>query len=411
VASALLIGMVPARQAWAGSSLQIIKNGLADPARRRLSFRDVLLVAQIAICALLVTASLVAVRGMRRALDGSSAGIKPQGVMLALIDLGGVEGDRALEKQKEMIEAVRSIPRVTAVGAVRETPMSWPRRVIPVYLPGTTEFTAENQALTAHVFPMSPEYLKAAGTRLLEGRDVSWRDTKETPPVAIVNETFARTMWGHTQAIGQRFVLWERSREVVGVVEDGKYYNLMESPAAAVFVPLAQNTGSAVLVVRSSLPPTEIAAALRGTLSRVQPNVPVTLRSWPEALERVLYPARAAAFALGVMGLFAVMLAVTGIFGMAAHSVSRRVRELSIRMALGAREAQVVFAAVGRSTVLLGVGSALGLLAAVFGSRLQGRIVYQADPSHPAVLVGISGSAIPALRALALDPSRLMRDE
>jgi predicted permease len=420
VASALLIGMVPARQAWAGSSLQIIKNGLADPARRRLSFRDVLLVAQIAICALLVTASLVAVRGMRRALDGSSAGIKPQGVMLALIDLGGVEGDRALEKQKEMIEAVRSIPRVTAVGAVRETPMSWPRRVIPVYLPGTTEFTAENQALTAHVFPMSPEYLKAAGTRLLEGRDVSWRDTKETPPVAIVNETFARTMWGHTQAIGQRFVLWERSREVVGVVEDGKYYNLMESPAAAVFVPLAQNTGSAVLVVRSSLPPTEIAAALRGTLSRVQPNVPVTLRTWPEALERVLYPARAAAFALGVMGLFAVMLAVTGIFGMAAHSVSRRVRELSIRMALGAREAQVVFAAVGRSTVLLGVGSALGLLAAVFGSRLQGRIVYQADPSHPAVLVGavlamaligISGSAIPALRALALDPSRLMRDE
>jgi ABC-type antimicrobial peptide transport system permease subunit len=155
-------------------------------------------------------------------------------------------------------------------------------------------------------------------------------------------------------------------------------------------------------------------------LSRVQPNVPVTLRTWPEALERVLYPARAAAFALGVMGLFAVMLAVTGIFGMAAHSVSRRVRELSIRMALGAPEAQVVFAAVGRPTVLLGVGSALGLLAAVFASRLLGRIVYQADPSHPAVLVGtalamaligICGAAIPALRALALDPSRLMRDE
>lgn len=420
VASALLIGMVPARQASAGSPLQMIKNGLADPARRRLSFSDVLLVAQIAICALLVAASLVAVRGMRRALDGSSAGIKPQGVMLASIDLGGLEGDRALEKQKEMIEAVRSIPRVTAVGAVRETPMSWPRRVIPVYLPGTTEFTAENQALTTHVFPMSPEYLKAAGTRLLEGRDVSWRDTKETPPVAIVNETFARTMWGYTQAIGQRFVLWERSREVVGVVEDGKYYNLMESPAAAIFVPLAQNTGSAVLVVRSSLPPTEIATALRGTLSRVRPNVPVTLRTWPEALERVLYPARAAAFALGVMGLLAVMLAVTGLFGMAAHSVSRRVKGLSIRMALGAREAQVVFAAVGRPTVLLGVGSALGLLAAVLASRLLGRIVYQADPSHPAVLVGAvlamaligtSGSAIPALRALALDPSRLMRDE
>ena len=102
----------------------------------------------------------------------------------------------------------------------------------------------------------------------------------------------------------------------------------------------------------------------------------------------MLYPARAAAFALSVMGLFAVMLAVTGIFGMAAHRVSRRMRELGIRMALGAREAHVLFAAVGRLTVLLGVGSALGLLAAVFASRLLGRIVYQAEPGHPAVLVG-----------------------
>jgi ABC-type antimicrobial peptide transport system permease subunit len=194
----------------------------------------------------------------------------------------------------------------------------------------------------------------------------------------------------------------------------------VESPAAAAFVPLAQTTGSAILVVRSSLPTGEIASALRGTLRRVQPNVPVILRTWHEALEGVLYPARAAAFALGVMGLFAVVLAVTGIFGMAAHSVSRRVRELSIRMALGARGGQVVWAAVGRPAVLLGVGSVLGLLMAVLASRLLGRIVYQADPSHPAVLVGavvamalvgIAGSATPALRALALDPSRLMRDE
>lgn len=420
VASALLIGMVPARQAWTGSPLQMIKSGLADPARRCFSLRDGLLVAQIAMCALLVTASLVAVRGMRQALLGSSAGIRPQGVMLASIDLGGLAGDLALETQKQMIEATRSIPGVTAVGAVRETPMSWPRRVIPVYRPGTTELTPENQALASHVFPMSPEYLKAAGTRLLEGRDVSWQDRKETPPVAIVNETFARTMWGDAPAIGQRFVLGARSTEVVGVVEDGKYYNLMESKAAAAFVPLAQNAGGAVLVVQSSLPPTEMGAALLRTLGRVQPNAKVTLRTWPEALRQVLYPARAAAFALGVMGFFAVMLAVTGIFGTAAHSVSRRVRELGIRMALGAREGQVVAAAIGRTTLLLGVGSALGLLACVLASHLLGRLVYQADPSDPAVLVGavltmalvgLSGSAIPALRALAVDPSRLMRDE
>jgi len=420
VASALLIGLVPARQAWTGSALLMMKNGLADSARRRFSLRDGLLVAQIAICALLVTASVVAVRGRSRALEGSAAGIKPQGVMLASMDLGRLEGGRALEKQKEMIEAVRSIPGVTAVGAVRETPMSWPRRVVPIYRPETTELTPENQALASHVYPMSPDYLKAAGTRLLEGRDVSWQDGKESSPVAIVNETFARTLWGDAPAIGQRFILRERSTEVVGVVEDGKYYNLMESPAAAVFVPLAQDPGAAVLVVRSSLPPTKIATVLRHALDRVQPSPPATLRTWPEALEGVFYPAQAAAFALCVMGLFAVMLAVTGIFGTAAHSVSRRARELGIRRALGARAEQVVAAALGRTTVLLGIGSALGLLLGVAANQLLAQIVYQAEPGNPAVwvgavltmaVVGLLGAALPARRALAVDPSSLMRDE
>jgi hypothetical protein len=340
--------------------------------------------------------------------------------MLTWIDLVGLEPDRMLQKQEEMIEAVRSLPGVTAVGAARETPMSWPRRLTAVYRPGTTELTPQTQALASHIFPISPEYLKAAGTRLLEGRDITWEDTKETPPVAIVNETFARAMWGDARTIGQRFIVSERLVEVVGVVEDGKYYNLMESPAAAVFVPLAQNPGSAVLVVRSPLAPTALAAALRRTLGRIQPNAPITVRTWPDELEQVLYPARAAALALGAMGLFAVMLAVTGVFGTAAQMVSSRVRELGIRRALGARAAHVVCVAVGRSAALLGVGSVLGALAGIAARGLLTQIVYKADPGNPTVLIGtaatmlligISGATIPALRALAVDPSRLMRDE
>lgn len=120
-----------------------------------------------------------------------------------------------------------------------------------------------------------------------------------------MNETFARTLWGDAPAIGQRFVLEERSTEVVGVVEDGKYYNRMESPEAAAFVPLSQAAGQVVLLVRSSLTPKETATALRQTLRRVEPNATVTLRTWPEALDGVLYPARAAAVTLGGMGLFA----------------------------------------------------------------------------------------------------------
>jgi ABC-type antimicrobial peptide transport system permease subunit len=163
-----------------------------------------------------------------------------------------------------------------------------------------------------------------------------------------------------------------------------------------------------------------MAAALQHTLSGIEPNVPMTVQSWPDSLGSVLFPARAATVALGVMGLLAAMLAVTGIFGMAAYNVSQRMKELGIRVALGARKTDVMSAAVGRPIVLLGVGSVLGLLAGVFASRLLGQIVYQANPRDPVVvggavltmaLLGVAASAIPARRALAVDPSKLMRED
>ena len=207
----------------------------------------------------------------------------------------------------------------------------------------------------------------------------------------------------------------------MGVAEDGKYHDLARSPQPVVYLPLSQSEQSeAVFVVRSRRAPNEMAAALKRTLSGIEPNVPITVQSWSDSLDGELFPARAATVALGVMGLLAAMLAVTGIFGMAAYSVSRRMKELGIRVALGARRTQVMSAAVGRPMVLLGVGSVLGLLAGVFASRLLGQIVYQANPRDPVVLggavltmalLGIAASAIPARRALAIDPSRLMREE
>jgi predicted permease len=416
--------MVPARQVWRSSSLQAMKSGPVDSMPlRRFALRDLLLGAQIAICALLVTASLVAVRGMVRALH-APLGFQPQGAMLADLDLSevGEEGDLALEKEKEMIEGARSIPGVTAVGTVSRTPMTGGMHGIPIFLPGTTEFKLKNSVLAPYVFTMSPGYLEAAGTRLQIGRDVSWHDTTKTPYVAIVNETFARKMWDETPAIGQHFIVWGHLTEVVGVVEDGKYHDLQEAPQPVVYLPSSQNEDSdAIFVVRSRLAPNEMAAALQRTLSSIEPNVPITVQSWSDTLGYyVLFPAQAATVALGVMGLLAAMLAVTGIFGMAAYNVRRRMKELGIRVALGARKSHVMSAAVGRPMVLLGVGSAVGLLSGVFASRLLGQIVYQANPWDPAVvggailtmaLLGIAASAIPARRALAVDPSKLMREE
>jgi len=307
------------------------------------------------------------------------------------------------------------------VGTINATPMAGGSKGIPIYRPGTTEFTLDNAVLETRLYGMSPGYLKAAGTRLLSGRDVSWHDTTQTPYVAIVNETFARKMWGEMPAIRESFILNGNLTVVVGVAEDGKYHDLTESPQAALYLPSSQSEDTeAVFVVRSRRPSNEIAAALERTLSGIEPNVPMWLESWPDALGDVLFPARAATVALGVMGLLAAMLAVTGIFGMAAYTVSLRMKELGIRIALGARKTQVMRAAVGRPIVLLGVGSILGLLAGVFASGLLGRIVYQADPRDPVVvggavltmaLLGVAASAIPAMQALAADPSKLMREQ
>jgi len=326
-----------------------------------------------------------------------------------------------VEKKKAMIEAMRGIPGVTAAGTVSRTPFTGGMHGIPIFRPGTIEFTLNNSVLAPYVFTMSPGYLEAAGTRLLGGRDVSWHDTTKTPYVAIVNETFARKMWGETPAIGQHFVLWGYLTEVVGVAEDGKYHDLEESPQPVVYLPLPQSEQSeTVFVVRSRRTPSEMAAALERALSSIEPDVPITVQSWPDTLEGEQFPARAATVALGVMGLLAAMLAVTGIFGMAAYSVSRRTKELGIRAALGARSTQVMSAAVQRPMVLLGVGSVVGLVSGVLATRLLGQIVYQANPRDPVVvggavltmaMLGIGASAIPAWRALAIDPSKLMREE
>jgi ABC-type lipoprotein release transport system permease subunit len=273
------------------------------------------------------------------------------------------------------------------------------------------------------VFTISPGYLEAAGTRVLGGRDFSWQDTTQTPYVAIVNETFARKMWGDMSAIGQRFIVRGHLTEVVGVVEDGKYHNMQESQQPVAFLSLSQNEqNQMIFVARLKRAQNEMAATLERTLNSLEPDARIKVQSWLEVLGGVnaLFPARAATVALCVMGLLASMLAVTGIFGMAAYNVSRRMKDLGIRVALGAHTKHVMSAAVRRPIVLLVVGSLVGLLSGVLASRLLANIVYQANPRDPAVvigavlmmvLLGVAASALPAMRALAVDPSKLLREE
>jgi len=155
-------------------------------------------------------------------------------------------------------------------------------------------------------------------------------------------------------------------------------------------------------------------------MSKIDPSLPVTIQSWPQALALVLFPARVATVALGILGLLAGMLAATGIFGMASYSVARRLREMGIRVALGAQRTQVLRAALGRTVLLLGVGSVAGLGLGVLGTRLLASIVYQATVYDPVVLagaiaamilIGAMAAAVPARRAIAVEPAALLREE
>jgi ABC-type antimicrobial peptide transport system permease subunit len=267
---------------------------------------------------------------------------------------------------------------------------------------------------------VSPGYLGTAQTRLLEGRDFTWHDDDKAPKVAIVNETFAKKVFGTTHAVG-RYFLRDGRREVIGIVEDGKYQKITEDPTAAMFFSTMQSPRSnTVLLVRSQADEAQTAAAVQRLLKGMDVSLPFTMSSWSQALGVAQFPAVAATFALGIMGLLAAMLAVTGIFGMASYSVSRRLRELGIRMALGAQRQQVLRAALGRPMLLLVLGSLGGLVVGGLSGKLLASIVYQATPRDPVVLIGVLVSMsliglfaawIPARRALAIEPSMLLREE
>ena len=424
--SGVFFGLLPARQVWRSDAVHAMKAKTeAVPVLRRFALRDVLLCVQIALCTLLVTASLVAVRGMERSLH-APLGFQPQGVTIAQtqLNMGGYGEGQYWQVQKRMADEAARIPGVTAAGISDRVMLdSDCCGNMSVYREGTTDLRPTTEAFHAYFFSASPGYFAAAGTRLLAGRDIRWTDDEHAPEVAVVNQTFAHQLFGNAPAVGRHFLLWgKRREEIVGVVEDGKYATLTEDSQPAMFFALAQhvtNNDTAVLV-RSNFPAADTAQALERVVTGIDPRLPLTIRSWPDELDLALFPARAATGALGIMGLLAAMLALTGIWGMAAYTVSRRMRELGIRVALGARRKQVLVAAVGRPVMVLLAGSALGLAGGVLASSLLQHIVYEADPRNPMViggalatmaLLGLLASWIPAMRAMRVDPLMLMRDE
>jgi predicted permease len=423
IASGILPALLTARQIWKTDAMHAMKPGGAQGVYRKLSVRDLLMGLQVALCALLVTCALVGLRGMTRQLH-APIGFQPEGAVLGEteMNMAGYSDVASLPVQKRMLEEAARIPGVTAAGIIDAPPLNGGGSSTPVYREGTTDFRSSNSETEAKYFSITPGFLKAAETRLIAGRDFTWHDDEHAPKVALVNERFAHTLFGNAPAVGQHYTMpGPTTYEVVGVVETGKYDSLTEDPTAAMFFPLAQwNDNDTTLVMRSNRTTPELAAALNTMMARVDPNLPVKIESWPDALALVMFPTRVAAVALSVLGLLAGMLAATGIFGMASYTVAQRLREMGIRVALGAQRVQVLKAALGRTVLLLGVGSIAGLTLGALGSRVLSSIVYQATVYDPVVLIGAvvamvligtMAAAVPARRAVSVEPSVLLREE
>jgi hypothetical protein len=279
-----------------------------------------------------------------------------------------------------------------------------------------------SDAVGAHVYQVSPRYFETLGTRLLSGRDFTWEDTLDRPPVAIVNEAFVRRLFRRGDPIGRRFRTGPtRFVQVVGVVEDGKYENLSDSPEPAIFEPAMQRYNSTtVLVARSDLPEADVARQMAAIVTELDVRVPLLSRgSVTDAIAIAFLPAQVAGVALTAFGIVAMVLALVGVYGLSAYAVSARLREIGIRLAIGARRHHVVRFALGRTATLVGVGSLVGLVASVAASQTMGAIMYHASAGDPFVLgiavlsmtiVGLIASWVPIHRALTVDPARTLRD-
>jgi predicted permease len=423
--SGVLFGIVPVRQILRANPYEIVKAGSAGAFGRRITVRDVLLVVQIAICVVLVTSSLVAVRGLMRSMH-SNFGFDPRNTLLADTDLtaAGYTRERIPAMQRRMIDALQAIPGVDSAGSVNYPPLEPPGTwQSPVYTDTTEDLSPSNAAADPNMFNVSPDYFRASGTSLLAGRAFTWHDDTNASRVAVVNREFASKILGSVpDAVGRYFKLRDGTRvRVVGLVEDGKYVNLTEDQKPAMFFPLLQSPASWIwLVVRSSRDSQELATAIRSELRSIDPGMVVAIRPWSTELDGALFPSRMATISLGVLGMMGAMLSITGIFGMAAHSVSKRFKELGIRVALGAQRTEVLQAALGRAFKLLALGSGVGLVLGLLATKVLVFIVYQATPRDPLVLAGVVlamgalgllATWIPAQRALSVNPLILLRED
>jgi predicted permease len=426
VATGILFGLVPALQSTRTGLAPALKNEAVVERFRRFHIRDFLVSAQVALALVLLVGSVLVVRSLQQALS-LKLGFEPRHAAAVSVDLSlqGYDETRSREFQRRVLERVRSMPGIEAAGITSGLPLSLNWNNSGVLIEGKPVPRAADVPMAA-LYTISPGYLRAAQTKLIAGRDFTADDKQGVRRVAIVNQAFARQLLPGEDPIGKRFQSGNEWEEIIGVVEDGKYRSLGERPLPAVFQPVDQvGLARTTIVARSSsstpLPEDQVAGMLRRAVMEIDPSLSVyAAGSLTDQLGLVLFPARIAATVLGAFGLLAIVLASTGVYGIMAYAVSRRTREIGIRMALGANSSQVLGVVLAHTALLVAIGTAVGVGLALAAGRLFSQILYGISAADPVTyvlavgtmaLVAFAACWFPARRAIGVDPVTSLRTE
>ena len=424
--TALLFNLMPAMSATRFDVVRSLREGASSDTRSRARLRSLLVGAQVAVTCTLLFATVL----FGRALE-TMRGLRPQwnvdGVLVTAIDLelNGTDREVGLAWQAEVRRRIAALPGVEAVSWATKLPIGGRASLGFMYPVGTEP--GSGPAVDGSLNRISPGFFRSMGIAMRRGRDFTDEDRPGAPRVAILNETMARRLFGDADAVGQRFFNgqgeFRREYEVVGIAGDSRVAAPGRPPESALYVPLAQMYNSAAHLHVRAAPGVErtVASSVRDAIRETSGSVPLPpLRPLADALEVFLLPQRLAAWVAAVMGIFGLVLAAVGIYGVAAFAASRRAREVAIRMALGATDRDVTRLLVRGGSRAPAAGLLIGLatgagLSAVAASVVPG--VRVADPAALALvalvisLLSAVALIVPIRTLLRESPMHRLREE
>ncbi|MFZ0880197.1 MAG: ABC transporter permease [Candidatus Acidiferrales bacterium] len=426
--SALLCGLAPALQSTRVDLMNGLKSADVDvPGRKRLWGRNVLVVAQVSASLMLLTASFLMVRGFQHAmLDGT--GFAKDHLLMTSFDPRLIQYNATQTQQfyKLLAERVREVPGVRSEALTQNVPLGVDDFDAVAFVPDGFQMPRDRENFNSTMDTVDEGYFATLGIPILRGRGFLASDTADSPRVAIVNEQFAKHYWPGADAVGKHIRLDSPAGtpvEIVGVAQTIKYQLTFEKPMDFLYMPLAQHPiARMVLMLRSTGDPLQLVQPVKDVVRTLDPNIPMLQTSAYEDfyLNRAVEGPRVAIDLVGTMGAVGFLLAIAGLYGVVAYNVSRRTREIAIRMALGAESSDVLGLVMGKGLVLVGIGTVIGLAMSFAVEQLMNSLLFNAGGVDvvayviivPSLfLVTMLAAYVPARRACRIAPTQALRYE